>query len=265
MTHIMRKLGLMAASAVFVGGMLAASAPAMAKDEFSAAQKKAVEGIIYDYLMENPQVIFEATSRMREKAEAEQKYAFERTFEENLNEIFSADTPFIGNPDGDVMIVEFFDYNCGYCHRALRDILKLVEQDKNVKILFKELPILGESSLDAARWSLAAHKQGKFFEFHQQLMKSAGPKSEKQFMKLAKDLGLDAEQMKKDAAGQDVNLQIANNIKLSQKLGIRGTPAFIIGDTLAPGYMGIDNMKMAIADYRENGEKIELDNDKADK
>lgn len=250
MQHFVKKIGLTTLISA-MAGILATANPAQAA-EFTSSQKEEIEQIIYDYFMENPETIFEATSRMREKAEKEKQYAFEKNFKENKDKIFNGTDPFIGNPDGDVVVVEFFDYNCGYCRKAFDDVLKLSEKDKNLKVVFKELPILSETSREAARWALAAQKQGRYFDFHKALMNGRSAPSEAVFIKIAEKLDLDVDQLKKDVKDDAIEQHIDENLALSRSLGIQGTPAFIIGDILAPGYMGLNNMKLAIEEYRKN-------------
>lgn len=225
--------------------------PAVAEDAFTPAQKEAIGPVIRDYLVKNPEVIVEAlTEYQKNQADIEAKQFTERL---SKHKTFLTDggAPFAGNPKGDVTVVEFFDYNCGYCKKAVDDVVKLVEEDKNVKVVFHEMPILSPASQDAARWALAAHKQGKYFEYHVALMKGAAARGVQSLESAAKDMGLDVEKMKKDADSKEVRDMVEQSVGAARDLGIRGTPAFIIGDMLAPGYMGLDAMKEAIARARE--------------
>ncbi len=227
------------------------SSPANAEfAEYSPAQKEALGAVIKDYLLENPQVIFEAIEKHRADEEKRQKEQAASAIQDNIAKLTAADAPSIGPADADITIVEFFDYNCGYCKKALPDIQAISESDKKVRFVFKEMPILGPTSMTAAQWAIAAKKQGKYFEYHSALMEFRGPKEEKQLEKLAKDVGLDIEQMKKDAASDEVRNLINDDIALARTIGIGGTPAFIVGETLYPGYIGEQGLKSAIKDAR---------------
>jgi len=203
------------------------------------------------YLLDNPEVIFEAIEAHRVNEEQRQKEQAENAIEDNIAKLTSSDAPSIGPDDADVTIVEFFDYNCGYCKRALPDVNAILESDKKVRFVFKEMPILGPTSTTAAQWAMAAFKQDKYFEYHSALMEFRGQKEEKSLEKIAKDLGLDVAQMKKDAKSKEVQEMIDADVALARKIGINGTPAFIVGKTLYPGYIGEDGMKTAIADARQ--------------
>ena len=218
--------------------------------EYSPAQKEALGGVIKDYLMENPQVIFDAIEAHRANEEKRQQEQAETAIKDNLAKLTAADAPSIGPADADVTIVEFFDYNCGYCKRVLPDIRAITKDDKKVRFVFKEMPILGPTSLTAAQWAMAAHKQGKYFEYHAALMEHRGPKEAKQLEKLAKDLELDVDQMKTDAKSDEVQAMIDADVALARTIGINGTPAFIVGETLYPGYIGEDGMVNAIKEAR---------------
>lgn len=232
---------------------MSAIQPAQAQD-FNAGQTQAIEGIVKDYLMKNPQVIFESIDAFRTQREEEERKQAVDAIENNLKNLTSAQAPSIGPADADVTIVEFFDYNCGYCKRALPDVQAVIDKDPKVRVVFKEMPILGPTSFTAAQWALAARKQDKYFEYHAALMEHRGPKEEPQLTKIAKDLGLDVEKMKTDANSDDVQKQIADDVELARLIGINGTPAFIVGKTLYPGYIGEEGLFDAIAQARNDKE-----------
>ncbi len=236
-----------------LGGFLITShsGNALAGQELTDAQKLEVQQVIKDYLMENPELILKSVELHQTQQEENQEKNAEAKVGEHLPYLTSNDTPSAGNPDGDVTIVEFFDYNCGYCKRALSDIQKTMKVDKNVRFVFKEMPILGPSSLTASQWALAAHKQGKYFEYHTALMSHRGAKNESELSKLAEDLGLDTAQMKKDANSDEVKIILKKSMDIAREIGIQGTPAFILNGQLVRGYMGPDGLKAAIADARK--------------
>ncbi len=216
------------------------------------ADKAEIEKIVREYLVNNPEIVIEAIESYQANQEEIEKRQFEKNLSSYKDELYSANLPYAGNPDGDVTIVEFFDYNCGYCKRAMVDITKVLENDDQVKVIFMEMPILSETSNDAARYSLAAHNQGKYFEYHQALMKMSGSKSTKSLEKVAKEVGLDVDQLRKDADSKEVRQQIEESKAISRKLGVRGTPAFIINDIFAPGYMTYQNMQAIIEKARDD-------------
>ena len=135
-----------------------------------------------------------------------------------------------GNPNGDVSLVEFFDYNCGYCRQALPDVVKLVNDDGKVRLVLKELPIFGDNSEAAAKLALASNKQGKYFEMHQKLFSEPGKANKEKALRIAKELGLDVDQLQKDAEDPDIKKALDEAKDLAQKLGLQGTPLYLIGD-----------------------------------
>jgi protein-disulfide isomerase len=139
-----------------------------------------------------------------------------------------------------VTLVEFFDYNCGYCKRSMPDVKKLIESDPKLRVVFKEFPILGPGSVFATRASIAAMKQGKFRELHEALFEFPGRKDETSVLEIAKSVGIDADRMAKDMDDPEVSAIIDRNIKLAGELGIAGTPAFVIGTDLMPGAVGFE-------------------------
>ena len=247
----MRFLYLAALSTLITGAFI----PSVQAQE--ALNKSDVEKIIKEYLMENPEVLIDSLESYREKQERAERVSAEESIKKNRKYLESSSAPSVGPADAEVVVVEFFDYNCGYCRRALPDIQKLAEEDKNVRFVFREMPILSQNSNEVATWSLAAHKQGKYFEFHSALMEKRGNRSAKVMKDIAEDLGLDAEQLEKDANSDDVKKMLQKDLDLARNIGIRGTPAFIINGELYPGYLGEEGLRQAIEKARENSDKKE--------
>lgn len=228
-----------------------APAPALAADApFTDAQKTEIQALVRDYIINNPQVILESVQRQQENERNQRYEQASKKATDLMPLLHDKDLPTIGNPKGDVKIVEFFDYNCGYCKHALLDVEKLTEADKNVQFIFQELPVLGRSSELAARWSQAAHKQGKFFDFHRRLMKNQGTITEDTLVKIIKDLGLDADKAKKDAESEETTKAIDKSRALALELEINGTPGFVVGNKIYPGYLGEEGFKKAIETAR---------------
>lgn len=218
---------------------------------FDPTQTKGIEEIVRAYLIENPEVIKEAIAALQAKEEAaklaQQASALSQYQDRLLSDPAS---PVAGNPMGDVTLVEFFDYKCPYCKKVTPALSELLATDKNVRIVFKEFPILGESSLLAARAALAAAKQGRYQEFHAALMEHRGDFDVATIRLIAETRGLDVAQLEADMQAEDVDQQIRDNQALAQAMSIRSTPTFVIGDQIVPGAISIDELKALIAEAR---------------
>ena len=206
-------------------------------------------------ILENPQIVMDAVDILRAQEEAEAAAAAALALAEEAERLYEDPlAPVLGNPDGDVTIVEFFDYNCPYCKRSAQTIEALVEADPNLRVVFREWPILGEGSVVASRASLAARAQGDdlYEAFHYALMNAPGRLDERMVMAIAAEVGLDVDRLAEDMAGDDVDAHIEGSMQLAQALGISGTPAFVVGDTLVPGAVPIDELIGLIASKRED-------------
>lgn len=218
----------------------------------SAEQKTEIEALVKKVLMENPQIIIDSVEKHRVAAmekEMEGQKAGIIDFQKSLGKEFAPYSA--GNPKGDVTVVEFFDYNCGYCKKAYEEVMALIEADKNVRVIFFEMPILGPQSTEAAKWSIAAAAQGKYFDFHRAVMESTGPKSEENFAKIAEKVGLDVAKAKEVKDSPETQATIDKNIQQAQVLGFSGTPGFLIGTRPVFGYMQLDAMKTAVQTERD--------------
>jgi protein-disulfide isomerase len=210
--------------------------------------KADVEKIIHDYIVDNPLLILNSVDDYQKKITLSTQNS---ALEKNQDFLFKdADSPEVGDPAGDVTIVEFMDYNCHYCKLAMPTVMSLLEKDKKLRVIFKDFPILGPTSETAAKWAIAAQKQKKYFEFHKALMGNKIPLSDAVLEKIAKDLGLDVAQAKKDADSTEVAQQISKNQALGSSLGLSGTPAFIVGEEVISGVMPLEDMQKMIAAQR---------------
>lgn len=237
-------------------GPAALAQDAGAKGSFSGAQKSEIEGIIRSYLLANPELFLEVQTELEKKLEAMQSARLKSAISENAQSLFRrADAPIAGNPKGDVTIVEFFDYNCGFCKRGFQDVAKLIEKDKNVKVVLKEFPIFGKGSEDAARIALAAKAQGKYWELHRALLNLEGRVDGKSALAEAKKLGLDVAKLEADMTSAPVNEEITMVRDLAQKMGINGTPHFLVGDRTIAGAPEdlLAQFEKNVADLRNNG------------
>jgi protein-disulfide isomerase len=168
--------------------------------------------------------------------EKEQAEKLKSVVAENAAEIYRQPNASVaGNAEGDITVAEFFDYNCGYCKRGLADVVKLVESDPKVRVVFKELPILSKGSEEASHVALAARKQGKYWELHRALLEAKGHVNEAAALRIAEKLGLDMDKLKQDMASPEVKAEVEKSEALAKKLGVNGTPHFLIGDRAIPG------------------------------
>ena len=213
--------------------------------------KEALNEAIRSYILENPGVIVEALEKLeRQEREAREKAAADALANRH-DDIFNHPmTPVTGNKDGDITVVEFFDYQCGYCKRTMQSVLDIQEEDPKVRVVWKELPILGPASDYAARAAMAAKKQGKYLDFHIAIMGSRGPLTPDSIMKHASKVGLDLDRLKEDMKDPEIDKYLRDTLQLAQELGINGTPGFIIGERLVPGAISKDQMKQIIAEAR---------------
>jgi protein-disulfide isomerase len=228
-------------AAALIAAVFAAAPATRAQDSgpFDQKQKEAIESIVKGYLLKNPDVIREAIAELNKRQEAE---AAEKRKGE-LASLYKQDSPF-SSGKGKFTIVEFFDYNCGYCRHAFEEVIKLTDAEKDVRVIFIEFPILSEESRKASEAGIAAAKQNKYFEFHRALMAKAGPATEEKALKVAGEIGLNIEQLKKDMASPETAAIIEKNLAMGTAMGVQGTPAFFVGDEAIPG--APDNLKQIL-------------------
>ena len=236
-----------------LAAMLAFGASAASAQGFGPEQRNEIESILREYLKENPEFLIEVLQSAEEKQQQAQlqraKVAIQAE-RKALNE--NPADPVWGNPKGDVTIVEFFDYRCPYCKQVVPALKQVIAADKNVRIVLKEFPILGKDSVFASRAALAAQKQGKYLAYHEALMSYRGQITEETAMTVAKATGLDIEKLRKDMQDPSVDAAIEANRQLAERIGIRGTPAFIVGDDLVPGAVDPGSLK-ALVDKARKG------------
>ena len=226
---------------------LAALLPAMAAG-FDAAQRSEIEKIIREYLIANPQVLQDVMMELEKRQAAMDSQRQQAAVRENARDLFSSSRHVVvGNPQGNVTMVEFFDYNCGYCKRAMDDMLTLLKDDPKLKIVLKEFPVLGPGSVEAAQVAVAVRMQDKngkkYLEFHQKLLGGRGQADKARALAVAKDIGLDMPRLEKDLANAEVKATLQENFKLAESLGLNGTPSYVIGDNVVVGAVGLDALK----------------------
>ena len=207
-----------------------------------------IENIIEKYILENPEILIESL----EKFTANQKEKEKKSFVSILNNFYDTklyeSLPRVGNINGKQIIIEFVDYNCGYCKKTLSTISKLMKNFDNIQIVFVDYPILSESQEIAARASLAANEQNAYFEYHTILLNNTKSINKNNLYKIAKELSLDIEKFKKDISSEKIKNNIIKNIKFANSLKIRGTPTFIIGQQILPGAYSYEKLKEIILD-----------------
>jgi protein-disulfide isomerase len=240
------------ALAVACGLMAAVQGRSAGATEIPAAQREAIEGIIHDYLMKNPDVLIEALRIAEDRLNHEADAKATKVLSDRASEIFNDPaTPVGGNPKGDVTIVEFFDYRCPYCKQVLPALQALLKEDHQLRFVYKEFPVLGPASVVAAHAALAAQRQGKYEAFHTAMMAAKGQITDDTVYKVAGSVGLDVDRLKQDMATPEVEQELKTNLALAEELNIRGTPGFIIGNKIVPGALDLDALKNMIAEARK--------------
>ena len=239
---------------------MAQGAPAAPVEDKSGAftpdQVKSLHAIIKDYLITNPEVIVDVTKELERRQAQQQAAEHERLIGENKARIFMAATDFVlGNPKGDISVVEFFDYNCGWCKRAVDDIVNLTKSDPKVRVVMKELPIFGEASTMAAKAAMASLRQGKYWEFHTALMREKQVTPQNLFS-IAEKVGLNVARLKTDMADAKLDAALKDNAQIAQVLNIEGTPGFVIDSRVNVGYMPADAIRQVLSEIRKAGCKI---------
>ncbi len=233
--------------------VLGASPAPAAEDALSRGQKRAVEEVVREYLRRNPEILLEAIEAMRARRDADQQAKVQKNLVSLRNELENDPaSPVGGNPRGNVTIVEFFDYQCGYCKRVFRTVQKLLKSDGNIRYVFKEFPILGAQSVVAARAALAAWKldRDRYVSFHTALMQSKGRLSERKILSIAAESGLDVERLRAAMADPGIGKALARNFELAKALDINGTPGFVIGDQVVPGAIDLETLTALVSEAR---------------
>ncbi len=230
----------LAFAAVFA---LCATTPLRAED-FSQPQRDAIEKIVREYLIQHPEVVQEAMEELQKRQALAETEKARSAIKDHSEVLFNSQHQVtLGNPSGDVTFVEFFDYNCGYCKRAMADMLDLMGKDSKLKVVLKEFPVLGPGSVEAAQVAVAVRMQDKtgkkYLEFHQKLLGGRGQADKARALAVAKDIGLDMARLDKDLKSDEVTKTIEENMKLAEALGLNGTPSYVIGKDVVIGAVGL--------------------------
>jgi protein-disulfide isomerase len=241
-----------AALALFlVGPMQRASA----QQAFSPQQKSEIEMMIRNYLLQHPEVLQEAMAELEKRQNVAEAEKAKKAIGQYSQQLFhSPRGVVVGNPQGDVTMVEFFDYNCGYCKRAMADMMELIKADPKLKIVLKEFPVLGPGSVEAAQVAVAVRMQDKtgkkYLDFHQKLLSGRGQADKARALAAAKDAGLDMARIEKDLATDEVRQTLEESFKLAETLGLNGTPSYVVGQDLVIGAVGAAALKEKVANAR---------------
>jgi protein-disulfide isomerase len=238
-------------AAVCAAFMAVALPQTASAQDFSPAQRTSIESIVREYLIAHPEVLQEAMSELEKRqavAEVEKHKAAVKEHSKAL--FFSPRQVTLGNPGGNVTFVEFFDYNCGYCKRAMDDMLTLLKDDSKLKVVLKEFPVLGPGSVEAAQVAVAVRMQDpggkKYLAFHQKLLGGRGQADKARALAVAKDVGLDMGRLEKDMGSAEVKATLQEDFKLAEALGMNGTPSYVIGDTVVVGAIGLEGLQEKI-------------------
>lgn len=219
----------------------------------SFAQDTTLEKKVLEIIRNNPEIIMEAIKILQAREAQFKQEQVDQNIKSNKQRLEDdRSAPILGNPNGQITIVEFFDYNCGYCRRAFKTVMDLIDDNREVKVVMRELPILGDASVFTAKASLASQNQQKYKEFHAALMGNRGRNTEKSVLKIAKKIGINIDQLKADMNSNFVLNHIEESQKLSQSLGISGTPAFVFGKEIVPGAIDLQNMKDLVTKMASN-------------
>lgn len=250
---------LIAAAGLLTGAMvlpaLGQTAPAPAAPAPAMPDRAAFEAIIKDYLLKNPEVIQEAMIELERRQKEAEQQAVKRITSDPKGPLYVSDHhTVVGNPNGDVTIVEFFDFNCGFCKRGVADIQKVMDTDKNVRVVLKEFPILAPGSRDAAVVALALRTQfdkDKLWKFHVNLLNVRGNIGKEQALAAAKDLGADMKKLEVAMASPAIPLALEESRMLADALGINGTPSYVVAEDLIIGARGYDELMKRVQAWRQ--------------
>ncbi|MCB4454514.1 DsbA family protein [Leisingera sp. McT4-56] len=244
-----------AAAAATALALLAAPAQAFDINAMSEAEREAFGAQVREYILANPELILEAVDLLEQRQQQAEAARDDVLVEENLAELQNDGYSWVGgNPDGDITLVEFMDYRCGYCRRAAPEVAKLLESDGNIRLVIKEFPILGEASVLSARFAVATkHVAGEdaYKQVHDALIEFGGEPNEVALRRLAEGLSLDADAIFAKMDSEEVTAELRQTRALAQKMAISGTPTFVLGTELLRGYLPADQMEIMVAEIRE--------------
>ena len=235
--------------------MAICAVPVASAQSFSDSQRSEIEAVIKNYLIAHPEVLEDAMAELNKRQAAAEAERHEAGVAQNSETIFNSPRGVVlGNKDGDVTFVEFFDYNCGYCKRAMADMLDLMKADPKLKVVLKEFPVLSQGSVEAAQVAVAVRMQDptgkKYLDFHQKLLNGRGAADKARALAVAKEVGLDMAKLEKDLASAEVRNTLEENFKLAEAMGMNGTPSYVIGKQVVIGAVGVESLREKISNAR---------------
>ena len=222
-----------------------------AADSFTPVQRSEIVRILRDALVKDPSILRDAVEALQASEKGQEEASAKASLAANRGQLIDSADPVAGNPNGNVTIVEFFDVRCSYCKRLEAPMAELLKQDPNIRLVYKDLPVLGPASVLGARALLAAQKQGRYEPMRNALMHTDIPITRDSLRAEAEQLKLDWPKMSQDMDAPDIDARIQKNMKLATALGIQGTPAMVIGNTLIPGAIDLQELKRVVADARK--------------
>ena len=228
--------------------------------EFSAAQKGEVEKIIKDYLLTHPDVLRDALAEMERRQKSDEIAAREKAVTDQSATILNSEYQVVlGNPNGKITLVEFFDYNCGYCKRAMDDMAKMMKADPDLRIVLKDFPVLGPGSVEAAQVASAVRNQfkgDKFWEYHQKLLATKGQIGKPQALSVARDLGADMGKLEKDLVAPAIKAGIDEVMRVADSLNLTGTPSYVLGTDVIVGAVGYQELQGKLDNMKKCGKSV---------
>jgi protein-disulfide isomerase len=218
---------------------------------FSEPQKTEIEQIIRDYLVSHPEVLQEAIAELDRRQTAADTEKAKAAVAANAATIFDSTRQVVlGNAKGDVTLVEFFDYNCGFCKGALPQMMTLLKDDANLRVVLKEFPVLGPGSVEAAKVAVAVRMQDKsgkkYLDFHQKLLGGRGKADKARALAVAKEVGMDMARLEKDMGSDEARVSLEESLKLAETLGLNGTPSYVVGNDVVVGAVGLAALRSKI-------------------
>ncbi len=240
---------------LILAAAIAGTPAAFGAEQFSVGQRGEIEKILKDYLVKNPEILEEMSAELQKRQSVAETAKHSAAVAKNSDLIFNSPRGVtLGNPKGDVTFVEFFDYNCGYCKKAMGDMLELIKADPKLRVVLKEFPVLGPGSIEAAQVAVAVRMQDptgkKYLDFHQKLLGSRGQADKARALAAAKDAGLDMARLEKDLTSPEILATLKENGKVADEMGLNGTPSYVIGKQVVVGAVGLEGLSQKISEAR---------------
>lgn len=252
----MNRLAILSAAAL---AALLAAVPVRAaeKSPFDDKQKAAIGEAVKEYLLKNPEVIQEALTELDRRQKEAEKTALKSALSQMSDKLINSPRNIVvGNPQGDVTLVEFFDYNCAYCKKSLVDIREMIKADPKLRVVIRDFPVLGPDSVEASMVAIAAKNQlsgDKYFDFHQKLLESKGRVGKERALAIAKEAGADPAKLAKDLESPEIRASLEETMRVADALKLQGTPAFVVGDDVIFGAVGLEPLQASVASVRQCG------------